>query len=299
MANLQKKPEQERIIKHLQSAEVSKLGAMLLRAVSSGRVQHFHPSEIREYLDLAANQPMRRAYALFSWYVENAVARYSETDQAEMFLRPMFEACLLSARLTAQISGKSLIRLKALKQQSSDLSLSQSKMITPKSRGEALALVLRWCEKSLGEHAILHDQYFGPNDLEWIQLIRTAKPDITITVITSRRHQPPLEPGEELEDLYLKAWFRLYDQAPPKAEIAVIGGEKSKDDPIHDRWLVSGGSGLRFGTSLNSLGITKDSEISEMSINDAEQKANEVEQYLSREKTEHNGEKLRLARFWL
>jgi hypothetical protein len=91
----------------------------------------------------------------------------------------------------------------------------------------------------------------------------------------------------------------LYDQRPPKAEIAVIGGEKSKDSPIHDLWLVSGGAGLRFGTCLNSLGVTKDSEISEMSAADVEQKRNEMDQYLNREKTEHLSEKLRLTRVWL
>jgi ribosomal protein L29 len=58
-------------------------------------------------------------------------------------------------------------------------------------------------------------------------------------------------------------------------------------------------SGLRFGTSLNSLGLTKDSEISEMTSDDVEQKRAELLQYLTREKTEHKGEKLKLGRFWL
>jgi hypothetical protein len=56
---------------------------------------------------------------------------------------------------------------------------------------------------------------------------------------------------------------------------------------------------LRFGSSLNSLGIAKESEISEMSGVDVEQKRAEMDSYLDREKTDYQGEKLRLIRFWL
>jgi hypothetical protein len=143
---------------------------------------------------------------------------------------------------------------------------------------------------------VIHDPYFGPDELEWVQVIRMAKPNCVIRVMTARRHQPA---GEDLEEVYALAWRRQFDQAPPKAEIAVIGGERSKDSPIHDRWLVSGTSGLRFGTSLNSLGLSKESEVSEMSPADAAVKYAEITQYLLREKTEHNGERLRLTRFWL
>lgn len=156
-----------------------------------------------------------------------------------------------------------------------------------------------WFERNLSDEVKLHDPYFSVEDLHWLQVMRAVNPSVVITVMTSRRHQPPVSPGNELEDLYAEAWRSLYDQSPPKTEIAVIGGEKSKDSPIHDRWLVTGTAGLRLGTSLNSLGITKDAEISEMSTSDVEQKRNEMDQYISREKTEHRSEKLRLSLFSL
>ena len=97
----------------------------------------------------------------------------------------------------------------------------------------------------------------------------------------------------------METWQAQYDQLPPKAEIVIIGGERSKNSPIHDRWLVTNEAGLRFGSSLNSLGIAKESEISEMSGVDVEQKRAEMDSYLDREKTDYQGEKLRLIRFWL
>ncbi len=172
-------------------------------------------------------------------------------------------------------------------------------LTTPTNREQAVRILTSWLEKNLSRVVLIHDPYFGPDDLSWIQVIRSARSDCEITIMTARRHQPTPPNGLELADVYSSAWWRSFDQSPPRAEIAVIGGETSKDSPIHDRWLVSEGLGLRFGTSLNSLGLTKDSEISELTPEDAEQKKAELLQYLTREKSEHKGEKLRLSRFWL
>jgi len=293
------KPDQESVLAKVRSAEVSRLGWMLVRSLSAGRVQSYPPSEIRDYLELATNWPLDRAYYMLSWYVENTVVRFSQTAQAATFIRPVFDACVVGAQLSGQIAGKALVRLKALKRESNELSSSRSLLVRPGSRDEAVRALSDWLEARVVDHVRLHDPYFGPDDLSWLQVIRSACPACSICVLTSRRHQPSLSVGENLEDLYASAWRRSFDQSPPKAEIAVIGGESSRDSPIHDRWLVSGVGGLRFGTSLNSLGLTKGSEISEMSPDDTEQKNAEMEQYLAREKTEHNGEKLRLTRFWL
>jgi hypothetical protein len=293
------RPNDEPGVKHLRSSEISKLGSMLLRSLSCGRFQHFHPSEIRDYVELASNQTLNKALPMLSWYIENAVVRCSNTDQAGAFLRPLFEACVLGSQLAGQISGKALIRLTALRNKTAELSSSHSLLVSPRSRTEAMLVLSRWFERELADEVKIHDQYFSPTDVEWLQLIRTAKSDCVITVMTSRKHQPEPPSGENLEDVYETSWRQLYDQTPPKAEIAVIGGEKSKESPIHDRWLISGASGLRFGTSLNSLGITKESDVSQMSETDVESRRREIDQYLNREKTEYEGEKLRLMRFWL
>jgi hypothetical protein len=156
-----------------------------------------------------------------------------------------------------------------------------------------------WCERNLGDFVKIADPYFAPQDLEWLQLIRTSKPSCEITILTGRRNQPTPPPGDELEDLYVNTWRTMFDQNPPRAKIVIIGGERGKQSPIHDRWLVTSSAGLRLGTSLHSLGLTKDSEISEMSPDDAEEKLVQIDQYLNRERAEHDGEKLRLASFWL
>jgi hypothetical protein len=276
--------DQQKVLRQIRSNDISRLGVLLLRSLNAGRVQSYHPSEVRAYLDLAAEQPLRQAYALLVWYVENAVARLSKTDQASTFLRPIFDACVVGAQLAGRVAGRAMVRLKSIQTQSAQLTGTRSFVTTPGTREEAIRVLSSWFEENLGETVLIHDPYFGPEDLHWLQVIRSAKPGCEITLMTARLHQPLPPAGEELDDVYSTAWRRAYDQQPPKVEIAVIGGEKSKESPIHDRWLVSSNAGLRFGTSLNSLGLTKDSEISAMTPEDAEQKRVELMQYLTREK---------------
>jgi hypothetical protein len=290
---------QEATLNRIKGTEVHKLGLLLLRSLNGGRIQHFHPNDISGYMDLAAGQPLRVAHPMLCWYVENAVLRYAQTDQAATFIRPMFEACAVGTQLAGQISGRSLIRLNSLKNHSTQLSSGRSLLVTPESREQAMHVLTAWLMQNLGDEVLIHDPYFGPDDLQWLQLLRTANPGCVITFMTSRKCQPEVSGSLTLEDLYEVAWRKLFDQRPPKAEMVIIGGEKSKASPIHDRWLVSGQAGLRFGSSLNHLGVVKDSEISEMSAEDAVQKRAEIDAYLTRDKTEHHGEPLRLSRFWL
>ena len=291
--------EQTKMVDQIRASETYRVGLTLVKALNAGRVQTYHPKDIRDYLELAAKQSLARAFPLLLWYVNNASIRYSGTEHASVFIRPIFNACVVSAQLTGRITGRALIRLQALKNQSKALEANRSLLVTPGSKEEAIRTLSNWFEKSLGDELRIHDPYFGPDDLPWLQIIRAARPNCSICVMTSRLHQPTTSSGEDLEDIYANSWRKLFDQNPPSVEIAIIGGEKSKASPIHDRWLVSGSSGLRFGTSFNSLGLTKDSEISEMSLADTTQKDSQIQQYLKREKTEHNGEKLRLTRFWL
>jgi hypothetical protein len=297
--NLGSEEDATNVLHQIRARDLSRLGWSLVRALNAGRFQSFHPSDIRPYLQAAADQPLRQSYSILLWYIENAVVRFAKTDQAASFLRPMLDATIVGAQLAGQVAGKSLVRLRALKHQSTQVSGGHALLVLPGTRDEAVQILSTWFERQLGQFVKICDPYFGPDDLSWFQIIRAARPGCSIYVMTARKNQPIPAPGEDLEDVYTNSWRRLYDQNAPNVEIAIIGGERTKDSPIHDRWIVTNGIGLRLGTSLNSLGVTKDSEISEMSPEDAAQKLSEIDQYLNREKTEHRGEKLRIIRFGL
>jgi hypothetical protein len=223
------KLDEEKVLRRIQSEDVSQLGVLLLRSLNSGRVQSYHPSEIRGYLDLAAEQPLRRAYPILVWYLENAVTRFSKTPQASIFLRPIFDACVVGAQMAGRVAGRAMVRLRAVKTQAAHLTDTRSLLATPTNREDAIRILTTWIEQHLRTSVLIHDPYFSPDDLHWVQLIRTAKAGCEITVMTARRHQPTPPHGEELQDVYSNAWRTSFDQSPPKTEIAVIGGETSKE----------------------------------------------------------------------
>jgi len=79
----------------------------------------------------------------------------------------------------------------------------------------------------------------------------------------------------------------------------LIGTQTTKASPIHDRWWITSGAGLRMGTSFRSLGVGKDAELSELSLESVEVFENTVNRYMRREVREHNGEKLSYLVFTL
>ena len=88
-------------------------------------------------------------------------------------------------------------------------------------------------------------------------------------------------------------------QNPPDTDVIMVDTASGGDLPIHDRWLLTKASGLRLGTSLNSLGISKTSEISLLSAAESLNCMAEANEYISRKKREHLNEKIKYHMFTL
>src|SRR5690606_7961628 len=99
----------------------------------------------------------------------------------------------------------------------------------------------------------------------FIKLVNDEVGPILIKVLTSREHIKNVTKGDPQEE-FSSAWRELSDMAPPDIEIIIVGYGNKGTHPIHDRWLISNGKGLRFGTSINSVGITRTTEISELNL---------------------------------
>lgn len=294
-----KDTEPEAAITQVGQSDLQGFGWLMVKALHSSRIQHFHPSLVRHYLEVIARHPLHRVFPLLLWYIDNALSRFSDTNQAASFLRPIFDATVVGAQLAGQIAGRTLTRLKAVRMESTEFGKPRTAVFTPHTQEEARKIVSTWLERHIGDSLKIADPDFGPADLSWLQLIRMVKPTCEITVVTSKHSQPGTSFGEEIEDVYVNAGRQLFDQKPPKVRIAVMGGEHDRQSPIQDRWFVTGFAGLKLNASLNSIGQLENSELSEIVADEAEEKSKLVEQYLSREKAEHNGQGIRLSLFWL
>jgi hypothetical protein len=81
--------------------------------------------------------------------------------------------------------------------------------------------------------------------------------------------------------------------------VVIVGKSSTGEHPIHDRWWLSEKSGLRFGTSANSLRIGKLSEISEIVESDVTARVAEVDPYLAGSVREFGGGRLKSVTFRL
>ena len=130
-------------------------------------------------------------------------------------------------------------------------------------------------------------------DLQILKIIQDKGEDLKINFLTCRK--PNFEDETSFEDY----WSSNSDQKPPFTNFTFCYlPDKPDFRIIHDRWILSKNSGLKLGTSLNSLGKGKESEISILTPNIAMNTLQEtINQYLNKERMEYDGKKIKYSTF--
>ncbi len=281
-------------------AVVSKAAWMLLGSLNAGRVTPIKVSLTRGYIRLASGLPLSAAYPILSWVIENANSRISRTSEAKTTLRAFFEATLLGCELSIRVGTRATRKLQRI---SSILAVPhdlQSLIVRSGERAKGIEYLKSWLQERTKEFLYLADPYFGLEDLTVLQLVLAGNRDLRVEILTSKKRQDETSVPPPWDEAYRSHWrHHISDQKPPETRITVVGGSATGQSPIHDRWWITDGGGLRLGSSFNSLGLTKDSEISSMSHEEAAQHASEIEQFLSSRRREHAGDPLSYTVFYL
>jgi len=279
-----------------QGVEVAKA---LLTGLNSNRINPVHIVFTRQSVGQASQMNLEDAFVVFSWVIENAVRRYSDTDQATTYLRPMYEAVRLSSELAFKIAA----RIRSVTD--SGISVARrsgpddTSLIHPGEREKALTHFRDWVSKAT-RFIKITDPYFGPEQLELVQLIRSVNPTIPISILTGRNHHQGSGVKQPWDDTYQSYWrLRISDSNPGAVKIVIVGKGPTGEHPIHDRWWLSESGGLRVGTSASSLGVRKLSEISEITVTEANTRIEEVDRYLEGSVREVENERLKYLSFYL
>lgn len=277
-----------------------KISWMLLKSLNSGRATPIHVQHTREYIIKACGLSLIETYPVFAWVIQNAIKRLSYTDQSSTILRFIFEATLLGVKLAEKItirtSNLSNQTISFLSKQVDDKSI----LIGAGDRDVAINYIRNWMEKNLKDYLIICDPYFGLKELEILKYVRSVCTNCRVSILTSIKHLENEKVEEPWDKTFKDYWHMgISDQDPPDTFIYIIGTQSQGNSPFHDRWWITNGSGLRIGTSLNSLGLGKSSEISVLSKDEAQLLNCELEQYISRTKREYNGERLKYNVFTL
>lgn len=270
----------------------------LLGSLNSGRVAPLRLNKANEYTVRAMRMPFIEGYPIFSYLVQNAVILYQKTDQCIEYIRPLFESTLSCCDLILRLSGSranftNLMQFTPLADEE-----RKSQIVDSSSPEKAKGLIINWLINHLKDYLFIADAYFGLEDLWVLQEINAINPKCRVFILTSKEHNRKYpQPWDEEYSNYWR--INISEQDPPPTKITIIGVQSTGKSPIHDRWWVTNGAGLRMGTSLQSLGEKRISEISDMDVFEAKEKESYIRKFLIDGEDFHNGEKIQYVSFSL
>jgi hypothetical protein len=251
------------------------------------------PYELEGYTQLSGEYPLSQAYPIMCWVIQNSVLRFRNGDQEVSRLVPILDATLLSAGLAQQLAARTLEEFRAAKDDSRIKESRELIVVRPGERDRAFEFVKTWVDSHVQEYIKICDPYFCLADLPILKLIKEVRPNCSVSILTSRIQQQRAGIATPFEDSY-KQYYRSHvlSDDPPPTEVVIAGVGSPGDSPIHDRWLLTENSGLRMGTSFNSLGLSKESEISIVAESEAVALESRLDEYLVRKRREFKGQRV-------
>ncbi len=288
------------IIDNIPEKDLPSVAWKLLRSLNSDRINSCPIERTRRFAQIASRLPVRRSFPVFSWLISNAVKRYSKSDQALVQIRPLFDAILLGAELSHYISNRSSLRIDKIAHYEMSQQRGNELIIQAGKREQAIQFIRDWFDKHVRDFLVICDQYFGPEELEILRFLLSASPTCKVFVLTSKKHHTQNGLWPSPEEHYRNYWhLNICDHEPPQTEIIIAELASSGKSPIHERWWLTESSGLKVGSSFNSLGIQQDSEISLLSLEETLTRLNQCDQYINKVKRESNGERIYYTSFTL
>ena len=275
----------------LDCGQLARSAWLALGSLNAERVNTVAMDQLRPALRAAGGCALRYGYWILAWVIENSVRRFSGTSESRSTVRLIFDGAIRATEL-AEVAGASVSVTIRRGAPTIPTAPSENRILVKRGeRDRAEEFLRKWLERSSSEYIYICDQYFGPDELDLLKLVQSVVPTIDIRVLTSRNYHRRRK-ITDLADAYRTEWQRISDQRPPRAEIVVIGLEKSGKSPIHDRSVLTERSGVDIGTSWNSLGLSQDSTISVLTQRAASELTDRVSEFLVERRREYATERL-------
>lgn len=272
--------------------EIAELCFKNLGALNAHRIPSKPPEEFDKLSSIASGISMLTAYPMWSWLVQNAIRKGGGNSRGDIFVRQLFEASCNAGELVLALIGKT-------KSTFDTSSVLRDGLVKPGDRQAVLEKIGAWAKENDGKEVRISDPFFGADDLEVIYRISESAPSASISVLTSKKYVREKVSASSPEEAFHAAWVERYDVDPPDVTIGVVGLGSDGAHPIHDRWIVTAESGLRLGTSANSIGYLRMSEISDMDGAASRSKYDVIGEILRRDLRVWKGERVQLSTFYL
>jgi hypothetical protein len=250
-----------------------------LGALEAGRLEIKPPEITMQYVTRVAAGTLYEAYPVLAWHLTNMERKYVSPRDVKSQLAPLCEALLLSTELTEVILSGVAVKDTDINEEPTQESL----LLRRRNRLNAITYIEQWLQENARNEIIYCDPYFSTKDIQFLRLCLAHAPECRVQIIASKPQL--LKKAELTEEPFLKAWREQSDQSPPETEVVALAYvDEPAKNVVHDRWILSAGAALRLGTSFNSLGDGKLSEISEVDSSQARELAEQLQKYLARKR---------------
>jgi len=270
-----------------------------LRSLNSDMSSPKKIKEISNFLIHGIKLSLHEVFPIYIYYIANCSKMYNEAKSDgkldDIHINNFREA----------VNATNLIQILSHRRKESELStrkffidkeFTTQKLLRAGTREEAFNFIRDWMINHVEDFIIIADPYFEKEDLEILKLLMVALngSDINIDILGSRDGN-----NLEIEENFKSYWKKSSDQLPPFTNITFCWvPENHNDSPFHDRWIITKNSGIKIGTSINSLGHNKDSEISVLKPTEALNiQENTLSEYILRRKREHNNQRIQYKSF--
>ena len=264
---------------------------LALGSLNAGRVNAVRLEHLRLAVRAAGRLPLRDAFPILAWVIENAVRRFSGSTQSRSAIRVIFEGAIHAAELAEIAAANASVTVRHGIPSIIAPATDESIVVRCGERDRAVEFIKIWLEQAASRQVYICDQYFGPTDLDLVMLVQSVIPNVEVAVLTSRRHQEEKE-FLPLHETYKTQWQRISAQKPPRVEIVAVGFKGSGKSPIHDRSILTEKGGISMGTSWNSIGLSQDSTVRVLSKTEASQLFEHVGTFLLERRPDYAGKRL-------
>jgi|GEM_PF-3364700 len=272
--------------------DIAELSMRNLAALNANKISPRPVEDFKQLNEKSNGLPLESAYGIWSWTLENAIKRGGSQSKGEKAVNRFFNASIKSGELLISLlSGEA----KGL----NPGGFRNGGVVLPGDRDAAISKIIGWASTVDGEDILISDPYFGPEDLDLIFELTKAAPRSFLRILTGKRHLKGIIQDGNFEQGFSDVWRSICDTTGNDIEVSIIGVNADGDHPIHDRWLVSKNSGVRIGTSTKSLGNFRVSEVTEINIEQSEERFDLIESFINRKTRTWEGVKLNLSSFAL
>jgi len=286
-------------LERLGDRRLGDFGWSMLGSLNSGSVSHMHAEDMLPVIE-RAGAGMRDAFPVLSWFIQNSIARYTGTGFGTTHLVDLFNsivhACELTYHVILNVAGR---RPETGTVSTNGDAFSSPEVIPPGDRRKAIERVSKWLQDVNPSYLKVSDPYFTPDDLFLLKLIRDANPKCYVQMLIGEKKHKDDRVLQPYDEAYRQRWRTVSAQDPPETTIVIAGLVPTGDCPVHERWIVCDGKGLRLGTSFSGLGRKRDSDITELAEAAAREREATLSFYLGLPPRTGNGDRIRYTAFTL